>query len=122
MWSKFPFQIRACYQCTPLLDIYNLKDNHTSTDLKPNCLDQLQNQKVANLLNTNWAGEASGDDLLNEEIANLKTLFTMVGLMEKFNMTVQISGHAFPWMQKHVQWSNTTCEFPHANASPKYSK
>jgi hypothetical protein len=107
VWSMFHFQTRACFQCTPLLEIHNRMDNHTtSTDLKPNCLDQLQNHEVANWLSTDWDDEASDDDdLLNEAIANLKTFFTDVGLTEELNTTVQIAGRAFPWMQNHVMSS-----------------
>jgi alcohol dehydrogenase YqhD (iron-dependent ADH family) len=49
------------------------------------------NHEVANLLSTDWDDETSDDDWLNEAIANLKAFFTVVGLTEELNTTVQIA-------------------------------
>jgi hypothetical protein len=135
VWSMFRFQTKMCYQCTPLLDIYKAIDNGSinvtqashhemGTQYRQGCIDQLQNHETANLLSTEWEDRTLKKDdtdteRVQEAIANMKSFFTIVGLTEELNVTVQMVGHVFPWMQERVGWSSKTCSLPHANQSPK---
>jgi hypothetical protein len=76
------------------------------------------------LLSTEWEDRTLKKDdtdteRVQEAIANMKSFFTIVGLTEELNVTVQMVGHVFPWMQERVGWSSKTCSLPHANQSPK---
>ena len=134
VWSMFRFQTRSCFRCKPLKDIYEMMDNGNFNDMEETCYQQLQNHQVANLLSTEWnqqyglpgwqnaTGGATNEEegaLLAEAIQNMKSFFTVIGITEHLDETIEIAGSVFPWMKPHVDWSDHKCELAHANASPR---
>jgi hypothetical protein len=97
--------------------------------LEPTCYKQLQNHQVANLLSSEWIHAFDGtnnatdsfDDvaMVNEAIGNMKSFFTIIGLTEQLNATVEMASRIFPWMKAHVEWSDRECKLSHANSSPR---
>ena len=109
-----------------MMDAGNLQE------LEPTCYQQLQNHQVANLLSSEWLHAFDGtnnatdtfddDAMVNEAIDNMKYFFTIVGLTEQLNMTVEIAGRVFPWLKARVDWSDRTCTLNHANPSPSNNR
>lgn len=136
VWSMFRFQTKNCYKCTPLKDIYNNIDNGIDTGLDQQCLDQVQNHEVNNLLSTEWDinvadidPEKNADiatEMVQQAVDNMKGFFTVVGITEELPATAEILGKAFPWMsldgEQEEHGTTTQCELPHANASPSNNR
>lgn len=123
VWSMFRFQTKACYSCTPLLDIYKAIDEGNTTGYRDMCLKQIQNHETANLLSTEWWPEDVADEeVITEAIDNMKNFFTIIGITEQLNATAQMAGEVFPFMKSEVSWSEKKCDLPHANASPKNNR
>lgn len=129
----FRFQTNNCFKCKPLKEIYELMDNGDFNGMEQTCYQQLVNHQVANLLSTEWNQqfglpgwqnatdqEIRGEDagLLAEAIENMKSFFTVIGLTENLEDTIEIAGTVFPWMKKQVDWSDRQCDLAHANSSP----
>jgi hypothetical protein len=133
VWSMFRFQTKACFKCMNLTDIYEMMDAGDLSQLEPTCYQQLQNHQAANLLSTEWleqnilssdnstdAGEDENFDAkLAEAIENMKSFFTVIGLTEHLETTIEIAGQVFPWMKPQVAWSDKKCDLAHANSSPR---
>lgn len=127
--SKFRFQTKSCFKCMPLKEIYEMMDNGDLEKLEPTCYQQLQNHQVANLLSSEWFHAFDGtnnatdtvDDeaMLSEAVENMKSFFTIIGLTEQLNTTIEMAGRVFPWMQPTVDWSDKKCLLSHANSSPR---
>jgi hypothetical protein len=136
VWSMFRFQTKNCYKCTPLKDIYNNIDKGIDTGLDPQCLAQLQNHEVNNLLSTEWDidvvdidPENNADiatEMVQQAVDNMKGFFTVVGITEELPATAEILGKAFPWMsldgEQEEHGTTSQCELPHANASPSNNR
>eukprot|EP00934_Nitzschia_sp_Nitz4_P006879 Nitzschia sp. Nitz4//scaffold181_size46380//24151//25275//NITZ4_007177-RA/size46380-processed-gene-0.32-mRNA-1//-1//CDS//3329539510//6869//frame0 len=134
VWSMFRFETLDCYHCKSLLDIYaemdqqqqqqqQHKGSSRGTDLEgwePHCLEQIQNHQVTNLLYTPKEELVSrtDDEILAEAFQNLQSFFTVIGLTERMNDTLDVFGTAFPWMQRQVDWSSRRCRLSHTNGSP----
>jgi hypothetical protein len=122
VWSMFRFQTKQCYRCKPLVEIYQDIDAKKS-GLEQLCVDQLMNHQTANLLNTEWdASTAAPEELAAQAIDNMKNFFTLIGLTEQLNATVDMVGHVFPWMNETIAGSDKACRLQHANASPKNNR
>jgi hypothetical protein len=119
VWSMFRFQTKRCFDCTPLIEVYEKMAAGDIDRMDFQCLQQLDNHEVANLLSTEGNENASDDDLVEEAISNMKSFFTMIGLTEELNTTVKMAGMVFPWLNETVPDSELTCPLPHANSSPK---
>lgn len=133
VWSMYRFKTRACYQCKPLLEIYQSMDAGDMMNMDASCSQQLQNHQVANLLSTEWlqgnnqSNVTTNDDndderdnaMLAEAIKNMKSFFTVIGLTEHLDETIEIAGRVFPWMKPRVAWSSKQCALSHANAAPQ---
>lgn len=123
VWSMFRFQTKDCFQCMPLTELYHKMDTGNMTDMDPVCYQQLHNHQVTNLLSSEWPKEddtpAYQDEMLAEAIQNMKSFFTVVGLTEHLDTTIEIAGRVFPWMKPKVEWSTTECSISHANSSPR---
>lgn len=128
VWSMYRFQTKGCFQCKPLVEIYQAMDAGDTMNMAPTCSQQLQNHQVANLLSTEWleengsrtkTNESDDDAMLAEAIKNMKSFFTVIGLTEHLDETIEIAGRVFPWMKSQVDWSTKQCALSHANASPK---
>ena len=142
VWSMYRYQTKNCFGCVPLLDIYQAMDAGESIPkVDRQCTRQLVNHQVTNLL-SHQQGAGGGEDyfielsstksddtvtdeekrLLEQAISNMKSFFTLIGLTEQLNATVQMAGMVFPWMNETVNGSELTCPLPHANASPKNNR
>ena len=126
VWSMFRFQTKRCYKCMTLTDIYKMIDDGTIHEniTDPLCLSQLQNHETANLLSTEWPEDSSITDqqLIDQATYNMKHFFTVVGLTEELNTTIEILGHVFPWFRTDVEWSERQCKLKHENASPQNNR
>jgi hypothetical protein len=121
VWSMFRFQTKHCYQCKPLLEVYNdIDTNQPVSDQL--CIDQLMNHQAANLLNTEWDANADPLILADQAIDNMKNFFTLIGLTEELSDTVDMVGQVFPWMNETIAGSDRACTLSHANASPKNNR
>lgn len=133
VWSMFRFQTKGCFKCMPLTDIYDMMDAGNFSQLEPTCYQQLQNHQVANLLSSEWfqdynvsanvAPEDGKDDTSDarvaEAIENMQSFFTLIGLTEQLDTTIEIAAQVFPWMKPQVDWSDRQCSLSHANQSPR---
>jgi len=133
VWSMFRFQTKTCFKCTPLLEIYEAMEesrdgNNTklhALGLNGQCLDQLQNHQVTNLLSTRRSQSSSVDDMsrLREAVHNLQHSFTILGLTEELPLTLEIAGKVFEeWLPGEVPWSHRSCKLEHRNASPSNNR
>jgi hypothetical protein len=140
VWSMFRFQTKSCYGCRELKDIYRDIDQ-ASNNLTRICKLQLLNHQTRNLMSSDPENEIpSTEEHLAEAIANMKNVFTMIGLTEDMPNTTQIAGRVFPWLAERVtSWSDVfdianqttaavgtsttdSCVLPHRNASPKNNR
>jgi hypothetical protein len=121
VWSMFRFQTKQCYHCKPLVEIYQDIDTK-QPGLNQLCIDQLMNHQSSNLLNTEWDASADPEDLVAQAIDNMKNFFTVVGLTEQLEATVEMVGHVFPWMNETIAGSGKGCKLTHANGSPKNNR
>ncbi len=131
VWSMFRFKTKDCFKCMPLTDIYTMMDSGDMGGMEPTCYQQLQNHQVANLLSTEWLQDSGSgrdpvevdeDGMLAEAIKNMKSFFTVIGLTEHLDTTIDIAGQVFPWMKPKVEWSTKECSIAHANSSPQNNR
>lgn len=133
VWSMYRFETKDCYHCLPLIDIYQMMDaeddslqnqqNQQQHVLESTCLDQLQNHLVTNMVLTNSEDNTNIADMddstkLSQAITSMTKFFTMIGLTEQLDDTMEMAGIVFPWMKSQVDWSNRTCKLSHTNKSP----
>lgn len=137
VWSMFRFQTKGCYSCRKLTDIYAAIDAGKDKDLRHTCKTQLLNHQTRNLLSNvaDFNENPQSDEAIEQAIANLKDVFTMVGLTEDMDATAAMVSKVFPWLAEQlivedaVEWRNfpipsgssnsRTCTMPHANSSPQ---
>jgi len=147
VWSMFRFQTKSCYGCRPLKDIYAAIDAGNDDDLRHNCKLQLLNHQTRNLLSNVVGAEfdtenPDSDQAVDEAIANMKTVFTMIGITEDMPTTAAMASKVFPWLAPDLDWNaavetnnnnnnnnnpqqrNTDkdCTMPHANSSPRNNR
>jgi hypothetical protein len=139
VWSMFRFQTKSCYGCRELKEIYRDLDRSNDANLTRICKLQLLNHQTRNLMSSDPENEIpSTDEHSAEAIANMKNVFTMIGLTEDMPNTTYIAGRVFPWLTERVtSWSDVldfanqtakefvstdSCVLPHRNASPKNNR
>lgn len=130
----YRFQTKSCYNCRNLTDIYAEIDAGRDGEVRRTCRFQLLNHQTRNLLSKAPENENPESDAnIQEAIANMKRVFTMIGLTEDMPATAALAGKVFPWLAEdlnlqvslgnhHVssaRSSNRQCTMPHANSSPK---
>jgi hypothetical protein len=145
VWSMYRFQTKNCYHCLPLTQIYALIDaGNASKTMTQMCQLQLLNHQTRNLLTTSSSNVDVPDSIeqVQEAIASLQSVFTMVGLTEDMPNTAKMVAQVFPWLAQRVtDWSvalelpvstdvasatvaataaapTSECTLPHANKSP----
>jgi len=130
VWSMYRFQTKACFECKPLTEIYNIMDTQglNATIGHGVCLAQLSNHITRNLqssLNTqvdDWSQHDLDEMKVNDALHNLKNRFTVVGLLERLNDTLELFEYALPWLTKELDGSEKICEYPKANSSPRNNR
>jgi len=132
VWSMYRFKTKDCFKCKPLLEIYDMMDSGELSELEPTCYQQLQNHQVANLLSSEFLHAFNGennatdttddDEMVEEAVENMKSFFTVIGLTERLEETIDIAESVFPWMQRTVDWSDRECALQHANKSPRNNR
>lgn len=117
VWSMFRFQTRSCYDCRPLLE--HLQEIKAGTsELSKTCKQQLVNHQSTNLVSLQHEG--TPEERLENAIDNMKSFFTMIGLTDNLELSIEMARRVFPWMA--LQYNNETCELDHLNASPKNNR
>jgi hypothetical protein len=128
VWSMYRFETKGCYQCIELKDYYQHVDDGTVGELYDRrdesklCVAQLLNHQTRNFLTSPMSQDFTEEDQIHEALYNLQNRFTVVGLTEELQATVQMLGQAFPWLAEHMKDSETSCFLPHANASPSNNR
>jgi hypothetical protein len=129
VWSMYRFKTKSCYQCVPLLDVYAAIDAGTSK-ITSMCASQLQNHMTKNLLstvrssitkegNTNAQDSDEEKEKVQEAIYNMQHFFTLIGLTEQLDTTMELLHYTFPWLNETIAGSAKRCALPHANSSPR---
>jgi hypothetical protein len=147
VWSMYRFQTKNCYHCLPLTQIYALIDaGNASKTMTSMCQLQLLNHQTRNLLTASSSTVDVPDSIeqVQEAIASLQSVFTMVGLTEDMPNTAKMVEKVFPWLAQRISdWSvalelpvstddandsavvaaaaaapTSECTLPHANKSP----
>eukprot|EP00457_Paulinella_chromatophora_P005198 gb/GEZN01005212.1/.p1 GENE.gb/GEZN01005212.1/~~gb/GEZN01005212.1/.p1 ORF type:complete len:463 (-),score=64.39 gb/GEZN01005212.1/:395-1783(-) len=145
VWSMYRFETSDCYNCVPLLEIYQRIDNGTLDEVcggnhpgcRGVCVPQLVNHMATNLRHQ---APPSLNELLNidenayaaEAISNLNNEFEVVALTEELQLSLQIMASKFPWLGNALQvqdeeptvveHANLNCSLTFANKSPKINK
>lgn len=121
VWSMFRFQTKSCFRCTDLTQIYaDIDKNETEGKYGGGvCLEQLQNHITRNMQSKPTEEYASEEERLEDAIHNIQTRFTLVGLLSNLDDTLEMLSYTFPWMAASVPDSETECQFPKANTSPR---
>jgi len=124
VWSMFRFRTKACYKCTPLIDVYAAIDAGNISDITTDeiCIAQLLDHQTRNLLSYPDGANLTKSEMLEDATYNLKNFFTMVGLTEEMNDTATMVGKVFPWMNETIPGSNSSCPLKHRNASPRNNR
>jgi len=139
VWSMFRFQTSRCYSCRNLTDIYADIDAGRADDMSHNCRMQLLNHQTRNMISREAVLENSenpeSEEAVLEAIANMRNVFTMIGLTEDMSATEAMAGKVFPWLARDVDWneamsgdssqllpSDVMCELPHSNGSPRNNR
>lgn len=123
VWSMFRFQTKGCFKCTDLKQIYadidNNKIDHYGGGV---CLEQLQNHITRNMQSKKTEEYLSEEERLEDAIHNVRTRFTLVGLLSNLDETLEMFSYTFPWMASSLPDSESKCEFPKANSSPRNNR
>jgi hypothetical protein len=113
VWSMFRFETMHCYRCMELKEFYKHVDNGTVEELFDRkddaklCVAQLLNHQTRNLLTSRMFQGFTEEDQIHEALYNLKNRFTVVGLTEELQLSVQMMGQVFPWLAEHMECSCT---------------
>ena len=59
---------------------------------------------------------------LEDALYNLRNRFTVVGMLEHLDDTVDLLAHSFPWMSPVIEGEEEECHFPKKNASPQNNR
>jgi hypothetical protein len=126
----FRFQTNSCFKCTNLTQVY--KDIDSSNVQKYGggvCLAQLTNHITRNLLKNVNVHDLDGvqkemdkREILEDAIDSIRNRFTVVGIMERLEESIDMFGFSFPWLNEEIEGSDKVCTFPHKNSSPKNNK
>jgi len=126
VWSMFRFRTNGCYKCQDLKTVYRDMDNGDVEKYgKGICLGQLSNHISRNLLKKINVKELDTDESMTEEekledaIDSIKNSFTVVGVLDQLEESLDLMSYTFPWLSVEIEGSDMTCEFPHSNASPR---
>lgn len=151
VWSMFRFQTKSCYHCRNLKDIYAAIDSGKDDDLRHNCKMQLLNHQTRNLLSNvaDFNENPHSEEAIEQAIANMKNVFTMIGITEDMPATAAMAYKVFPWLAPNLDWNaavdlgtardavvdptannddadkrraHANCTMPHANSSPRNNR
>ena len=91
------------------------------------CLPQLQNHITRNLqkkINVHELDQIklSDGERVKDAIDSIQNSFTVVGVIERLQETIELMSYSFPWLAEEIEGSNKTCPFPHSNGSPSNNR
>jgi len=126
VWSMFRFQTSRCFKCKNLTDVYNDMDELGMDAMEMYgggvCLGQLTNHITRNLQsiidNDDWSDHSDDHARMSDALDNLQNRFTVVGLLERLDETVDLLSHSFPWLKPVLEGEKRKCNVPHVNSSP----
>lgn len=134
VWSMFRFQTHSCFKCTNLTQVYADMDAGNTTQYGGGiCLQQLSNHITRNLqknINVNELDTITLSDEVRvaDAIDSIQNSFTVVGVIERLEETVELMSYSFPWLSEKIETegngdgdkygSKRQCPFPHSNGSP----
>lgn len=124
VWSMFRFQTHSCFKCTNLAQVYKDIDSGNTTQYGGGiCLAQLSNHITRNLQKNINVKDLDTIALSDEErvadaIDSIQNRFTVVGVIERLQETVELMSYSFPWLSEEIEGSKRQCPFPHSNGSP----
>ena len=128
VWSMFRFQTKSCFKCTNLTQVYEDMDKgETEKYGTGGCLAQLSNHITRNMQQKINVKELDTIALSDEErvadaIDSIQNRFTVVGVIEQLEETIEQFSYTFPWLQEEISGSDRKCSFPHSNGSPKNNR
>lgn len=128
VWSMFRFQTNSCFKCTNLTQVYKDMDSGNTQKYGGGvCLAQLSNHISRNLLkNINVhdldAMQLNDQEILEDALDSIRTRFTVVGIMERLEESIEMFSFSFPWLSEEMEGSERVCKFPHRNSSPKNNR
>ncbi len=118
VWSMYRFQTKRCYQCKSLLEVYDDIDsgNVDNYDDESICIPQLTNHLTRNLLtnltldelnNYTYTSQIMTDEQkLNDAIQSLRNRFTVVGIIERLQESIELFSYSFPWLSVDIRDSD----------------
>lgn len=132
IWSMYRFQLRSCYQCKELQDIFRDIEAGNSTLKKGTCSTQLQNHQTDNMLSLDMfvnQGEdrkinpaLTEDQIIAMAIENMRQQFVLIGLTDQFNDTITMIQKVFPFLASNLTEAsggavvtNVSCSIGHQN-------
>jgi hypothetical protein len=163
VWSMYKFQTKSCYKCKSLQEVYDdVEQGKTDQYGTGICIPQLSNHFTRNFLTNLTLDELHNDDTnvlsstkssmtddekVNNAIHSIRNRFTVVGIIERLDESLDLFSEAFPWLSEDIRnsshyndWDFDTmiqegqggsggnvdkikerdliCKFPHANSSP----
>jgi len=128
VWSMFRFQTNSCFKCTNLTQVYeDINSGNIEKYGGGVCLAQLSNHITRNLLkniNVHDLDKAQLDEheMLTDAIDSIRNRFTVVGIMERLEESIQMFGFSFPWLSEEMEGTDKVCKFPHENSSPSNNR
>jgi len=128
VWSMFRFQTKSCFKCKDLKQIYQDMDAGNTTQYGSGiCLPQLSNhitrnlQKNIDVRNLDTI-ELSDSERVADAIDSIQNRFTVVGVIERLQESIELFSHSFPWLSEEIEGVEKKCPFPHSNASPSHNR
>ena len=128
VWSMFRFQTKSCFHCKNLTQVYqDIDDGNIEEYGDGICLPQLQNHITRNLqknINVHELDliELSDEERVKDAIDSIQNSFTVVGVIERLQETIELMTYSFPWLAEEIEGSDKTCPFPHSNGSPSNNR
>lgn len=123
----YRFQTKYCFKCQTLTQVY--KDIESGVAFEEGrygggvCLPQIMNHITRNMqknidvrdLDT---VELSKEERLADAIDSIQNRFTVVGVIEQLEETIEQFSYSFPWLSEELEDQDKVCKFPHSNGSP----
>mmetsp|Transcript_5215 Transcript_5215/g.7716 ORF Transcript_5215/g.7716 Transcript_5215/m.7716 type:complete len:537 (-) Transcript_5215:183-1793(-) len=110
VWSMYRFQMKYCYQCKPLLQIYDDIDNGNTDQYSGICLPQITNHLTRNLLTNltfdelnNYTSTMTDEQKVNDAIHSVRNRFTVVGILERLEESLDLFSYSFPWLSEDIR-------------------
>jgi len=91
------------------------------------CLPQLSNHITRNLqknidVRNLDSIELSDSERVADAIDSIQNRFTVVGVIERLQESIELFSHSFPWLSEEIEGVEKKCPFPHSNASPSHNR